>query len=222
MLRLDENIKKDVVDQLFWDSRVNAADVQVDVTDGQVTLKGTVPSYNSRLSAESDAWTIEGVIGVNNRVIVRSPSKKDTLTDAELKERAEKTLFWDADIDHANIDVEINKGYATLAGSVDTYWKKWEAEKKVARTDGITEVDNQLTIVPSKSVLDKVIADNIVEALHRNLYINADDVVVKVEDGIVTLTGIVPSWFVRSQAEDVATYTDGIIEVINKLSTNGK
>ena len=41
----DETIKTQVVDQLVWDSRVDAADVGVTVKKGSVTIKGMVPSY---------------------------------------------------------------------------------------------------------------------------------------------------------------------------------
>ena len=41
----DETIDKQVVDQLYWDSRVNASEVAVTVQNGKVTLHGTVPSY---------------------------------------------------------------------------------------------------------------------------------------------------------------------------------
>ena len=107
-------------------------------------------------------------------------------------------MFWDADIDHIDIEVIFSNGRVFLIGSVDAYWKKWEAEKKVFGAYGITAIDNQISIVPTESFLEKVIAKNIVDALKRNLYIDADDVVVKVEE--------------------VAAFTDGVVDVINKLS----
>jgi len=66
MPRIDENIKRDVVDQLYWDSRVNAADIKVTVFDGVVTLSGFVNTSNARYSAASDTWMSEGVTEVNN------------------------------------------------------------------------------------------------------------------------------------------------------------
>ena len=86
MLRLDENIKKDVVDQLYWDSRVNAADVQVEVSEGQVTLEGSVPSHNSRLSAESNAWLLKGEKAVDIKITVQEPTKPEMASDEEIQE----------------------------------------------------------------------------------------------------------------------------------------
>ena len=54
----DEQIKKAVVDMLYWDSRVDASDIHVEVTDGEVTLRGTVPSYATKEAALFDAWKI--------------------------------------------------------------------------------------------------------------------------------------------------------------------
>ena len=216
-MRLDENIKKDVVDQLYWDERVNAASVKVDVRDGKVTLSGNVPTYKARLSAIEDAWKIEGVSDVRNQLIVFYTSSAKMPSDAELENRARKAIFWNADINASSIEILVNEGVATLSGSVDIYWKKWEAEKIVSNIYGITDIINHLTIVSTQSRQDKDIAKNIENALKRNVYVNAEDVVVKAEDGTVTLTGVVSNWFGRSQAEDVASYTEGVIDVKNEI-----
>jgi len=49
----DEKIKKQVVDQLYWDARVDASDVKVEVSDRNVILTGTVPSYGVRQAVET-------------------------------------------------------------------------------------------------------------------------------------------------------------------------
>lgn len=44
MIRADEEIKRDLVDELYWDYRVDASNVKAEVSDGKVRLTGTVPS----------------------------------------------------------------------------------------------------------------------------------------------------------------------------------
>ena len=66
----DESIVKDVVDSLYWDSRVDASKVSVTVDDGIVKLAGSVPSYTSREAASEDAWLITGVRQVDNQLKV--------------------------------------------------------------------------------------------------------------------------------------------------------
>jgi osmotically-inducible protein OsmY len=217
MPRLDENIKRDIVDQLYWDSRVNAADVKVEVFDGIVTLSGSVNTSNARYSATSDAWMIEGVTDVNNDLQVHYESSMSLPTDMQIKSQAENTLLWNEDIDSSKIDVSVSLGIVTLNGTVDSLWKKWEAEQTVFRNFGVVSVENHLTIVPTTSIVDQDIAEDIEKALERNYYVDAEDVSVKVDRGIVTLMGQVPSTTARTHAEDIATYTVGVMDVENEL-----
>jgi len=49
--RTDEEVKKNVADELSWDDRVDATDVSVDVRDGRVVFSGTVLTYAARRAA---------------------------------------------------------------------------------------------------------------------------------------------------------------------------
>lgn len=217
MPRIDENIKRDVVDQLYWDNRVNAADVKVEVLNGIVALSGNVSTSNARYSAASDAWMIEGVTDVDNKIHVLYESGVNLPTDLQIKTQAESTLHWSEDIDSTDIQVSVSQGVVTLNGTVDSYWKKWEAERMISRNFGVTAVENHLAIVPTQSILDKDIAEDIERALDRNFYVDTEGVSVKVDRGIVTLTGEVSSTIARTQAEDVAMYTTGVMDVRNEL-----
>lgn len=217
MTRTDENIKKDVVDQLYWDSRVNAADVKVEVLNGVVTLSGKVNTTNARRAATTAAWMIEGVAGVNNNLQLIYDPDVDLPTDAQIKSQVENTLLWNEYIDSSKIDVSVSTGVVTLSGAVDSYWKKYEAETNVYHNFGVISVENHLTIVPTGSFLDKDIAEDIEKALDRNFYVDAEDVAVKVDRGNVTLMGEVTSAIARIQAEEVAMYTAGVLDVRNEL-----
>jgi osmotically-inducible protein OsmY len=217
MPRTDENIKRDVVDQLYWDNRVNAADVKVEVFDGITTLSGQVNTSNARFAAATDAWMIEGVTDINNDLQVMYDTDMDVPTDMQIKSQAENTLLWNEDIDSTNIEVNVSEGIVTLTGSVDSLWKKWEAEQTVYRNFGVISVENHLTIVPTTSFVDQDIAEDIENALNRNYYVDAEDIAVKVDKGIVTLMGQVSSTIARTQAEDIALYTAGVMDVENEL-----
>ena len=68
MPRTKEEVKQDIVEHLAWDARVNAAEVDVEVRDGTVTLRGTVPSHRARTAAVEDAERIRGV-GMLDRLV---------------------------------------------------------------------------------------------------------------------------------------------------------
>jgi osmotically-inducible protein OsmY len=65
MARTEERIKQAVIDQLTWDDRTDESKITVERRDGTVTLRGEVPSYFSKTSAESDALSVLGVTDVN-------------------------------------------------------------------------------------------------------------------------------------------------------------
>src|SRR6056297_3105472 len=98
MPRVQEEIKQDVVDQLAWDERVNAAEVDVEVHDSTVRLKGEVPNYWSKTAAVDDARTVLGVARVEDQLMVRWPPVY-TPTDEELWENVERILRWNPNID---------------------------------------------------------------------------------------------------------------------------
>lgn len=71
--RSDARIEEDVNDRLTDDPRLDATEVQVQVTDREVTLTGTVDSREARRRAEDLAEGVSGVSYVMNNLRVRQP-----------------------------------------------------------------------------------------------------------------------------------------------------
>jgi hypothetical protein len=68
--RNDGELKTEVEEALFYDTWVDAQRIAVDVEDGVVTLRGTLPSYEEIRYATDDAWQVAGVRGVKSELIV--------------------------------------------------------------------------------------------------------------------------------------------------------
>ncbi|MFO7836525.1 MAG: BON domain-containing protein [Candidatus Thorarchaeota archaeon] len=217
MARTDEAIKKDIIDELYWDNRVDSSDITVQVDNGDVTLNGTVSDYTSSKNAVLDAWDAEGVTEVKNNLEVEIPTEVSVPTDSEIKSNIADMLEWNASIDASEIEVDVSAGVVTLDGVVDAYWKKLRAEDVTSRATGVLNVVNELAVVPTEDVLDKAIAEDVVSALETKFTVNADDVDVKVEDGIVTLSGTLPSWTSYRAAMDAAENTLGVTDVVDQL-----
>jgi hyperosmotically inducible periplasmic protein len=90
--RRDEDIKLDVVANLRWDGRVDAADVQVDVDGGRVTLSGTVPNHTARVAAVQETWFTAGVGAVDDELKVVLKKNVPGGSDEELAARANDIL----------------------------------------------------------------------------------------------------------------------------------
>lgn len=69
--RPDEEVEHEVKDALFYDTWVDAEAISVEVRDGVVTLRGTLPSYDEIRYANDDAWDVDGVLGVHSELEVR-------------------------------------------------------------------------------------------------------------------------------------------------------
>jgi hypothetical protein len=80
--RSDERIKEDVNDRLSDDYYLDASDVEVTVTNTEVTLTGTVNSREDKRRAEDLAESVSGVSNVENRLRVKQGRYGDYSTSS--------------------------------------------------------------------------------------------------------------------------------------------
>jgi osmotically-inducible protein OsmY len=72
--RSDDRIREDVSDRLTDDWRVDASEIDVSVSGGEVTLSGTVNSRDAKRRAEDLAENVSGVKHVQNNIRVSQAS----------------------------------------------------------------------------------------------------------------------------------------------------
>src|SRR5712664_4670455 len=95
VIRGDDQIQLDVLDELKWEARVQPNEIGVAVKDGIVTLLGWVDSYTKRWAAEDAAHRVRGVKAVANEIEVRLPSSSER-TDTDIAKAVAHALEWDA------------------------------------------------------------------------------------------------------------------------------
>ena len=87
--RSDERIKDDINDRLSDDPYLDASDIEVTVTNGEVTISGTVDERSAKRRAEDLAEAVSGVKNVENRIRVgqgslnRNPEKDSGTTASQ-------------------------------------------------------------------------------------------------------------------------------------------
>lgn len=209
----DEILKKRVVDQLAWDTRVDASNIQVSAENGIITLTGTVSSYYQRGISEDIAWAITGVVSVDNSLDVEFAETLSVPSDDEIQSWVEQKLRWNTNIDESAITVNVAGGLVTLEGTVPTFWQYTSAKSEADQTTGVIDVTNKLAVVPTEKVTDKVIGERVMERIEQNTLADIDDLEVKVEDGEVTLYGNIPSWTTWRAVYDAAQFTTGVTGV---------
>ncbi|MCJ7818069.1 MAG: BON domain-containing protein [Candidatus Thorarchaeota archaeon] len=213
----DEQIKKAVVEMLYWDSRIDASEIHVEVTDGTVTLTGVVPSYGVKEASLFAAWKVPGVKQIKNSSFVKFPTTAKILSDSQIEESIKKQLKWNDSTSRENIKVTVNKGEVSLEGYVDAYWKMFRAQKLASDMIGVVDIDNKLAVVPTEDIEDQVIATHIINAIDRSNLVKTEDVDVKVKHGIVTLSGTLPTRLLCEAALEFAYNTIGVKEVKDRL-----
>lgn len=87
--RSDDRIREDVSDRLTDDHYIDATDIEIQVSNAEVTLNGTVDSRNARRRAEDLSERVSGVTHVQNNLRVSSGSE----TVREERDARQKGLF---------------------------------------------------------------------------------------------------------------------------------
>jgi osmotically-inducible protein OsmY len=140
LIRTDEDIARAASNYLEWNVLVPKT-VKVQVTDGVVTLGGTVEWQFQRKEAEEGLLWLIGVKSILNNITL-----KPKASAAGVKIKIEEALKRNAEIDAAHIMVETSGGTVTLRGNVRSWVEREEAEQAAWAAPGVTKIDNRLTV----------------------------------------------------------------------------
>jgi osmotically-inducible protein OsmY len=140
-LRTDSDIAAAAVRALEWDAMVNIDELDVTVSKGFVTLKGTVNFSFEKHDAERVVRRLTGVRGVTNLLVI-----KPNVVPAELKHKIEEALVRSAHTDADHIFVAVAGSQVTLSGTVRSFAEKQDAGRAAWAAPGVTFVDNRITV----------------------------------------------------------------------------
>jgi osmotically-inducible protein OsmY len=208
----DLRLRDLVIQQLGWDSQVNASGIGVAARDGIVTLSGYIDSYAGKLAAERAVKRVRGVRAVANSLHV---TLRQARTDTDIATDAARAIDTHL-ILPPTVQVVVHDGHVVLTGTVRTLFQRVVAEKALRYVRGIKGLVNRLVVVPAPSADD--VRPRIVRALHHDADIDARGLNVVVSGSTVTLTGTVRSWHERDSAERAAMPAPGITHVDNLIT----
>jgi hyperosmotically inducible protein len=138
--------------RLIADSATPALDINVDTTNGVVTLFGMVPSEKASQAAVANARQVSGVKRVINELQVVPKQQQDAVAakDEDVQEAVEEAIEKRSDLDDASITVEVKGGVARLSGTVASEDDRLAAAMAARSTRGVRSVLwNALQIKPS-------------------------------------------------------------------------
>ena len=226
---------------LITSDNVSASNVNVDTTNGLVTLHGKVASATEKAEAERLAKGIDGVKSVRNMLQVVTEPRSDSVkvADDNLKERVGKALKDDASLKDSDISVaSVNDGVVLLKGEAKTIGDHLRAVETTARVPGVRRVASEIqspdkvgdaeiyqdrgdekgmTAEAKETMSDGYITSATKLKLMADSRVPGLDVNVDTYGHQVTLFGMVPTKESKAAAEEIAKSVSGVKAVKNEL-----
>ncbi len=224
--RRDGDIQKDVAARLRGNALLHDRHLDVTVRKGEVSLDGTVDSWNERQVAGQLASAVLGVRRVQNNLGSAYHPKRP---DAEIQKDVSAALGRDVYLAGLPIAVSVTAGVATLSGEVGNAYEKERAGDD-AWVWNVDDVVNRLAVVayeaqgvrkkiplPPDSALQREIGEELKQ--DARLRTPAD---IRVEStlGHVILRGRVPTYYQKWVAGQDARDVVGVAWVSNLLLVN--
>ncbi|ROT26810.1 BON domain-containing protein [Micromonospora sp. HM5-17] len=141
-------------------------------------------------------------------------------SDEEIQRDVLAELAWEPRVQPNEIGVIVREGVVTLRGWVDSYAKKWSAERAAHRVSRVRAVANDIEVrLPGAAQRpDPELAAAALRALEWDAFVPVENLDVTVADAWVVLRGEVEWEYQRRAAEQAVRRLSGIRGVTNGIS----
>ncbi|HUJ59038.1 MAG TPA: BON domain-containing protein [Kofleriaceae bacterium] len=140
-------------------------------------------------------------------------------SDQQLKHDVENELRWEPSVDEAHIGVSAKDGIVTLSGHVPTFGEKYGAEQAAKRVLGVTALANELDVklAVGGPITDEDIARSCRNALRAYAAVPEDRLRLVVNNGWVTIEGMVDWQYQKNAAEEAIRHQPGVRGIANGI-----
>lgn len=238
--RTDASITNDASSALHFDKGMDGAAILLDTDAGRVTLRGSVPTEKQKTRAGATVRNVAGVVEVRNLLEVPAPDAqaRPRRSDAALRRDIERALKADRSLRYSRITVQsVDQGVVLLAGNAASSRDEARAVRSASVRPGVHRVEsrvrvlNAIAVPPLTTPIDLsspvTSANNDTEdeeirravedaLLELDPSLNAS-VRVSVKDGVVWLTGFVPTWQGNNDRLHATRTIPGVRSIVNEL-----
>ena len=191
-MKTDAQIQTDALQELKWDPSITHEHIGVAVSDGIVTLSGTVPSYIEKSSAEKAVQRVGGVKAVVEKIEVKVPGSYHR-DDQDIAKAIIDQFRWHTQVPDDLVKTRVENGWVELTGDVEWDYQRSAAENAIRGLTGVKGITNKITI-KAKVVQSIEIKEKIEEALKRAAERETNRIAVEVRGTRVILSGKVRSF----------------------------
>jgi hyperosmotically inducible protein len=189
----------------------------VAVSGGVIMLSGTVSNLWLKMETINRAIKIPGMVSVQSDLIIPSAESDAKLVSEVTKQITGYSRFTVYD----DFEGSVKNGVVHLSGAVTEELKLSDVIERIAKVHGVQDIDNKVTVLPANQS-DNQLRAAIVRAIYRNPefenYSMANPPIhVIVNNGYVTLTGIVRSDVERIKAHQSAASVFGILKLDDRI-----
>lgn len=208
--------------------------IDVHVEQGTAVLKGKVENQVDRELAERIALDTQGIQKVDNQLeidanVAAEPGTKANMAqrfeDATLTATVKSKLLWNSVTEALNIDVDSEAGVVTLKGRATSPEGKDLAGSLASNTDGVTSVNNLISISaadsiasrsepqtsnPAEQISDVWITSKVKSSLIYSRNLDGMNIKVETKDGLVTLNGVVANFAEKELAVEITRNIRGV------------
>ncbi len=227
----DADLKQETTELLKYTVELDQIHLEVAVKDGIVVLNGAVTTDFQRSAAEQLAYRVGAkdvdVRGIHVDWKHANPELRTTrykqVTDEQIREAVTRAFKYDPRVLSFHQDVDVKNGIVTLSGAVEDLAASRAAERAAQFTVGVRQVVNHINVEWTKTApTDEEIAEYTKAAMHRDPYLDDEEIIVDVENAHVELHGLVESNFERNHAEWTASRQKAVVHVDNYLNVRAK
>ncbi len=135
------------------------------------------------------------------------------VSDDVIKQSIEHKVAADFRLRGTMVAVDVLQGFVILRGKVNVYIKKMLYERIAWTTVGVTEVENEIRVVPTLPATDDTVKRQVMDALHADPRFADIDAAIAVEAGVVFIQAIFKNSHDVQKLKHKVAEIQGVMEI---------
>lgn len=141
-------------------------------------------------------------------------------TDTEIYQDVTERLDFEPGIDPRHLSYSVHNGIVTVNGKAHSYLEKRLLVRTIRQIQGVKAIADEVSVKPVTDIRpdDNEIAVNAVRVLEWESLLPKGTIKVTVSNGEVTLSGNVPWYYQKQDAEKKVRYLAGVTSLNNQIA----